>query len=490
MKNRIFAIILTLVLCITGTLCSCKASSDALKNASSFADESIIQSSASQSSSYAEPSSSSSAANSSSAVSSAAKKEEPSANGSSVPTPTVQNSPEVTVEETIVTDEEIEEPIDSQPIEEIKFNNNHTAVAESDYYQFGILNSKEKALYKNIVDTVLQSNNVVDFSGLSASYDEAVSAFQKVLADYPQFFYISKSFMLVYSAQGTAVRAIVLLYTDGSVTDELDESLNLIQSADRAVINQKIALLKEKIESVIAKIPVETAEVLKEKMIHDFIAESVQYDYSAAEKSDTQENTLPHAFDLYGAAVNKAAVCEGYSKYFQYLCYSVGINSTQIIGISGGGNHMWNGVLLDKEWYHLDVTWDDSDSIIGYGYFNLTDTEISKDHTADSSVLAVPKCTSSVNSFKNTFAIYVDDINKAPSGYETRISNVIADKSKALYVYIEGYSPTSDSGKYTAYIRQYLIKPSSEFSLYLSSKGMALSTQIYTLGEYFILSFV
>ncbi len=487
MKNRIFAIVVTFTICITGTLCSCKPSSDALKDASSFADESIIQSSASQLSSYTEPSSSSSATSRSSAVSSAAKKQENSVNTSSVPMPTVQNGAVVKVEETIVTDEKIEEPIDSEPIEEIKFNNKHTAVLESDYYQFGTLNQKERKLYKVIVDTVLLSNNVVDLSGLFASYDEAVSVFQKVLADYPQFFYISKSFMLVYSAQGTAVRAIVLLYTDGSITDELDEGLNLIQSADRAVINQKIASLKKSVELAIAKIPLEATEVLKEKMIHDFIANSVQYDYSVAEKLGTEVNILSHAFDLYGAAVNKTAVCEGYSKYFQYLCYSVGINATQIIGTSDGSNHMWNGVMIDKEWYQLDVTWDDSDSIIGYSYFNLTDTEISKDHIIDFSVLAVPKCTSSVNSFKNTFAIYIDDVHKAPSGYETKISNIIAEKAKTVYVYIEGYSPESDYGQYTTYIRQFLIKPSSEFSLYLASKGMALSTQICTLGEYFVL---
>ena len=45
-------------------------------------------------------------------------------------------------------------------------------------------------------------------------------------------------------------------------------------------------------------------------------------------------------------------------------------------------SHVWNEIKLDNEWYHTDVTWNDGDSenIILYRYFNITDTEIKKDH--------------------------------------------------------------------------------------------------------------
>lgn len=480
MKRRIFAVALSLIICIIGTLCSCKSAENSFESAESFADSYVTETEISKTDSVSSVSSSRQPS-SSSAVSSTPSKAESSA------PPPVSNNTEVKVQDTIVTDEEIEEPIDSPPIEEIKINNSHTSVLESDYYQYSMLGQKEKMIYERIVETITKSNNVVDFSKLKVSYEDAVSVLQKVLADYPQFFYISRNFMLVYGGNGETVRAIVLLYSDGTVVDEFDENLNLLISADRTVINQKISELKQAVETAISEIPADLSDVAKEKKIHDFVANTVKYDYSAAEKINTDETLLSHAFDLYGAAVNKTAVCEGYSKYFQYLCYSVGINSTQVIGTADGGNHMWNTVLIDGEWYQLDVTWDDSSDILTYSYFNLTDGEMAKDHITDFSALSVPECTSSINSFKNTFAVCVDGINRVPVGFEEKISNILAMGDSKIYVYIDGYSSEKNSSVYIAYIRQFFTKQTSEFYLYLASKGKTVSTQIYTIGEYFVL---
>lgn len=62
---------------------------------------------------------------------------------------------------------------------------------------------------------------------------------------------------------------------------------------------------------------------------------------------------------------------------------------------------MWNVVLLDGEWYQVDVTWDDSGvsspmhSGIRYNYFNLPAALMESDgsHTPDGT-LYVPDCVS------------------------------------------------------------------------------------------------
>ena len=44
---------------------------------------------------------------------------------------------------------------------------------------------------------------------------------------------------------------------------------------------------------------------------------------------------------------------------------------------------MWNVVRIDGNYYHLDVTFDNSlskDDVIRYDYFNLSDSQIFKDH--------------------------------------------------------------------------------------------------------------
>lgn len=62
---------------------------------------------------------------------------------------------------------------------------------------------------------------------------------------------------------------------------------------------------------------------------------------------------------------------------------------------------MWNTVLIDGEWYQIDVTWDDLDTSnpmnngIRYNYFNLSSSKMAADgyHTPDGT-LYVPECIS------------------------------------------------------------------------------------------------
>ena len=487
LKNKIFVIALTLIFAV-GMLGSCKAISTVEGDFSSVStvlseEESSNIESAPEKASEATSKSATSKTN---AINSSAITSKTSS------MPTVSVSVEVQIEEAVITDEEIQEPTDLDPIKEIEFNNEHSAVEASDYYQLASLSAKEKRLYKSIVNTIEQSGSIVNTSGLSVSSDDIVSVFQKVLTDYPQYFYVSRSCMLAYGSNRNTIRAIVLLYTDGNLTDEFDEDMNLLQSADRTVINQKIDLLQETVEKIISEISSEASDIIKEKYIHDYIVETVSYDYNAAENIENYTTMLPHAFDLYGAAIEGSAVCEGYSKLFQYLCYSVGINSTQVIGASNGGNHMWNAVLINGEWYQLDVTWNDTEDITGYSYFNLNNQEMSKDHTVDASTLSVPRCISTENSFRNVFAVCITELTQAPTNYENAIANVKQAGDKMLYVYFEDYE-TDRTGminlqKYAGYVQRYMLKARSDFYAYLSSQGIGLANAINRSNEFIVLT--
>ena len=399
----------------------------------------------------------------------------------------------VTATQTVVTDDKIKEPKHQTSFNSLIISSTHTPVNQNNYFQISLLNSKEKALYKNILNTILASKNIVDTSALSASDKDVSAAFQQVLADYPEFFYISKSYVLIYSSNKNTVQYVLILYTDGATTDEFNQDIELTKSADRKIINKKITALNKTVDHLISKIPANAADVIKERLVHDFIAEKVTYDIQSAENIDSYDITIPHAFDIYGAAVEGAAVCEGYSKLFQFLCLQVGINSTQVIGTSNGGGHMWNAVLIDGEWYQLDLTWNDSDDIVSYKYFNLTTQEISKDHLIDSTVLAVPNCTSLENSFKNIFAIYIKDLKHPPTKYENAVSNTKAVNGKSVYIYIEGHELDSIGviklKKYTSFLNRYFFNPYSDFYLYLSDQELTLSNKIETDYEYIILNF-
>ncbi|SDA12400.1 Transglutaminase-like superfamily protein [Ruminococcus sp. YE71] len=119
--------------------------------------------------------------------------------------------------------------------------------------------------------------------------------------------------------------------------------------------------------------------------IHDTIIFGCQYEPSA-----------PDAHSAYGALIGGKAVCEGYAKAFSLICELSGITALPVSGIavspeSGSQPHMWNKVLLDGEWYNVDVTWDDptgSDDPLNirYDYLLVSDEYISASHTEKKNV--------------------------------------------------------------------------------------------------------
>ncbi len=487
MRKRIIALFLAMVISVV--FCSCKSNTDIIGDVTSFFDTTSQNDELEFSDKSEESYNVSSDIKITSDASSTGGT--PNAQGGADETenkPTVSVGNEVKVEETVVESEEIKEPENTGTVETIVVNNNHNAISQEDYFQYNTLNEKEKKIYKRIVETINSSNNIVDVSNLSVYSDDVSYAFQKVLADYPQFFYISRSCLLVYNSRGKTVKALVLSYTDGTVTDQFDNKLNLTQKADRQVISDKVLQLKSAVENVTSKISAEMPDVIKEKIIHDYITETVEYDYEAAANIESYGIVIPHAFDLYGAAVEGLAVCEGYSKWFQYLCYNVGINATQVFGTANGGNHMWNSVLIENEWYFIDLTWNDANNIVIYNYFNLTFTQITKHHKVDSSVVAIPSCTSSKNSFTNKFAICISELKEKPTNFEEKVENIKLSGDKRFFIIFEDYDKAfENTTKYTNYIQRYFLGFNSEFNLYLLDQGMELSQKISLCEDYFII---
>jgi len=88
-------------------------------------------------------------------------------------------------------------------------------------------------------------------------------------------------------------------------------------------------------------------DVEKALLLHDRLAVHCEYDYNNGENQ----------FDLYGALVDKTAVCQGYAEAYDYLLEQVGIES--YICTSAELYHAWNIIYINDKPYHVDVTWDD-----------------------------------------------------------------------------------------------------------------------------------
>lgn len=110
----------------------------------------------------------------------------------------------------------------------------------------------------------------------------------------------------------------------------------------------------------------------KIKWIHDWIVTHVQYDQSLTK------------YTAYEALTEKSAVCQGYALLGQMMLEEAGFDVRIAEGEVNTGNHAWNMVKLDNNWYHIDFTWDDptgqAEDDVSYNYYLVSDTTLKKDH--------------------------------------------------------------------------------------------------------------
>ena len=101
----------------------------------------------------------------------------------------------------------------------------------------------------------------------------------------------------------------------------------------------------------------------KARVLHDWLIKNAIYDYSY---------TYYHAD---GVLLNGKGVCNSFSEAYRMLCIEAGLQCITIQ--SDGMNHGWNAVMIDGQWYHVDVTWDNWDDYVPrYTYFLKKDHEI------------------------------------------------------------------------------------------------------------------
>lgn len=93
----------------------------------------------------------------------------------------------------------------------------------------------------------------------------------------------------------------------------------------------------------------------KVRYFNEAICNLTTYDFPALE-----DGIYDDTYQMINAFNGKPVVCEGYAKAFKYLCDESNIGCLIVEGHigsgTGAGNHMWNYVELDGNWYLVDVT--------------------------------------------------------------------------------------------------------------------------------------
>ena len=150
---------------------------------------------------------------------------------------------------------------------------------------------------------------------------------------------------------------------------------------------------KEKVDNILNEIK-ETRDNIVKRLngidynkimhAHDWIINNLDYE---------QNITNNNVYNLYGALIEKSAVCEGYAEALKYILDEVNIPCVLVSGTATNSEgkterHEWNYVQLYGKWYAIDSTWDDpvvkgtgyvSDSI-KHRYFLVGSNEMNKNH--------------------------------------------------------------------------------------------------------------
>ena len=319
---------------------------------------------------------------------------------------TFQNS--ITYFETIISEVvDIQIPIGTH--EQIIINTsspgpNETLQISNYYYQQ--LDETAKTIYNTFeinIDNLKKDNYIIDFSTsfndllqentgkykLSKSFQSSLDAF---FYDHPELFYIDIE-KIALNTKCTSIGSSNT-YTVQIIPRDNKNYLNSTFNSEEEV-NIAITTVQNIRKEIISEVSDKNDIYDKLKKIHDILVKSIDYDTTLSKNN---------VHDIYGALVNKEAVCAGYAKAFKYIFDHLNIDSILVIGNGTNSSneteaHMWNYVKIEDSWYGVDVTWDDPIIIGGSminnlrhnyflkGYYSFSDSHIPSERMSEAGMM-------------------------------------------------------------------------------------------------------
>ncbi len=326
-------------------------------------------------------------------------------------------SPANTVD-TITTPQVIENnPFDNiQSIDE-KNNVDYSNVTVNKYF-YNQLDEPSKTIYKALEsnkENMKSGTYRIDFgdsfsdilnseNGQDELGDYYQSAIEAYTYDNPDVFYLSPNKMYLNVETTTSASDVTYnVYINcGNENNYFADEFTSQEQVENAI--EKVEYVKD---ILLGKRTGDDYEDIK--MVHDYLVDNIEYDTSIS---------ADNIYDVYGALVNRVAVCEGYARSFKYILDEMGIPCVLVIGTGTNSRgeierHAWNYVELQGNWYAVDCTWDDP-IIVGsgnvsksskYKYFLKGSSEFYSDHTPSGQFTPGGKefsyPTLSTNSFSN-----------------------------------------------------------------------------------------
>ena len=217
---------------------------------------------------------------------------------------------------------------------------------------------KNKQDILNIIYTSL-NNGWTDFTFFCPrkGYDKCLDDVENITNDSVLISNIN-NFVGTYNSYN---KILVNINSFGRVNITVD---HLYSDEDINSINTKI----DEIYNSIIKEDMTTEE--KIKAFHDYIINNTTYDEERSKEIKNNSITsLKHPSNTaYGPLFTGKAICGGYTDAMAVFLDKLGLKNYKV----SSEKHIWNLVLIDDKWKHLDLTWDDP--VVNTGENILIDT--------------------------------------------------------------------------------------------------------------------
>ncbi len=227
------------------------------------------------------------------------------------------------------------------------------------------LSRENQFLYDALIESIEDYGEFTEEIRYVYTSEDFNTVVEHIIADHPEYFFVDFDRLESY-------------------VSETHTKVRVVYQADLDTVKAMRDELEERVTEIMDITDTFETEFEKELFIHDYLIENCSYLVNN-EGSGYTSNTA------YGALCEGSAYCDGYALAFKLLMDRAGLFCCVVEGFADELPHMWNMVCIDGQFYHVDVTWDDSDNseysdMLYHGYFNLSTDRISSNHTIAESI--------------------------------------------------------------------------------------------------------